>query len=212
MKKFIFIILLLLYYTDFLTGAGNKISNEISIAKINYLIEIGDFQNAYKELPSIDISKIPSDKKALFYNKAGFINYKLNNNENALKNYFSAVTLNSNLYFVYNNIGVIYYSLKQFNKAKEYYLKALDKNKNYPRVLVNLAVVDFFLKNYKNAYEWLKNALNCDKKYVKKRFDKKKAIQKLKEWVHQNPDDKDLKKMLEWLNKNPDKDITDFNF
>ncbi len=206
MKKIILILLFL--YTGLLSGKNN----EINLAKMDFLIKTHDFKKAYKELKQIDIKKIPKDKKALFYNKAGFINYKLGKMGPALKNYLSAVTLNSNLYFVYNNIGVTYSALKKYNKAKQYYLKAYNKKNKYPKVMVNLAVVNFYLKKYEEAFKWLKKALFSSEDYVKKRFDKKRAIKKLEEWVGQNPDDKDLQKMLKWARKNTDKKITDIDF
>ncbi len=202
------VIILILLYTGVLSGKNSK----INLAKMDFLIKIRDFKKAYKELKQINIKKIPRDKKALFYNKAGFINYKLGETGPALKNYFSAVTLNSNLYFVYNNIGVTYSALKKYNKAKQYYLKAYNKKNKYPKVMVNLAVVNFYLKEYEEAFKWLKKALLCSEDYVKKRFDKKRAIEKLEKWVKQNPDDKDLRKMLKWARENTDKKITDIDF
>ncbi len=207
MKKIAYISLFLLYTCILMAE-----ENDIYIVKMDFFIKTRDFQKAYEKINQIDIEKIPQNKKALFYNKIGFINYKLNKIEEALKNYFLATKMNPDLHFVYNNIGVIYFSQKELNKARKYYTEAYKRKKNYPKVIINLAVVNFYLKDYKTAYEWLKKALSCDTEYVKKRFDRKKALQKLGEWIEQNPEDKDLQKMLEWAKKNRNRDITDLDF
>ena len=207
MKKVMYIIVFLLMANILHSG-----KNDLHIAKIDFYIKIQDFQKAYEKIDKIDIGKIPQDKKALFYNKVGFINYKLDKMEPALKNYSLAIKINPDLHFVYNNIGVIYYSRKNYNEAKKYYTEAYNKKENYPKVIINLAVANFYLKDYKSSYEWLKKALSCNREYVKKRFDKKRALQKLEEWVKQNPEDKDLQKMLEWAKKNVHRDIADIDF
>ncbi len=202
------IIILLMLHAGILMAS----ENEMRLAKMNFLINTKNYKGAIKELALINVKLIPQDKKALFYNKAGFINYCLKRTKTALKNYYTALTINSNLHFVYNNIGVTYFSSKEYEKAKKYYLKAYDKRNNYPRVLVNLAVVEFYLGKYLSAYTWFKKALSCDEKYVDNRFDREKALNKLEDWVKQNPDDKDLKKMLEWARENTDRDITNINY
>ncbi len=176
--------------------------NDKHIIKMNFYLEKNEFQKAYNEMVYINFDAVPKDKRALLYNKAGFIYYKLNRINEALNNYYKALRLNPELYFVYNNIGVIFFSLKNYEKAKEYYLKAYEKNKNYPKVLVNLAIVNFYLKNFAEAYNWFKKALFCNRDYIQQRFNRKKVLQKLRELVKQNPDDKELKKILKWAENN----------
>lgn len=181
------------------------------ILKMNLFLDMKEYSKAYTELKKIDINNVPVKQKALFYNKAGYINYKLNNHDQALTNYFKALKLEPKLFYVYNNIGVIYYSKKRYNEAKTYYLKAYTNN-NYPKVMVNLAVINFYLKNYKKAYDWLKKSLTCNTKYVQERFNKEKALGKLEDWAEKNPDDKDIQKILKWAKKNKDKKITNIEF
>jgi len=207
MNKSIYIILALLYCL-FLFAEDSS----MDLAKIDFYIKIKDFQKASEKLKEINISQIPEQKKALFFNKAGFINYKLNKLEKALYYYSLAIKLDPSLAFVYNNIGVIYFACQKYKKAKEFYLEAIQRQAEYPKALINLAIVNFYLKNYKSSYQYFKKALSLNQEYIKKRFNEKKALKKLEEWAHQNPDDKDIQKMLEWARKNTHRDITKIDF
>lgn len=194
--------ILLILYCLYISNSAVANKNDKHIIKMNFYLENDEFVKAYNELIHINFDAISEDKRALLYNKAGFIYYKLNRTNEALNNYYKALRLNPELYFVYNNIGVIFFSLKNYRKAKEYYLKAYEKNKNYPKVLVNLAIVDFYLKNFVESYNWFKKALLCNRDYIQKRFNRKKALQRLREFVEQNPDNRELKRILKWAENN----------
>lgn len=190
---------------------NNVSANNDNIIKMNAYIEMGKYKLAYDKALSIDLKKYNKDKRAVLYNKIGFIYFKLNKFNLALKSYSKSIDLDKDLYYVYNNIGVIYFKKNYYKKAKKYYLKALKANKNYPKVLVNLAVVDFYMKNFIGSLSWYKKALFQDKDYINKRFDNKKAMITLKELIEKNPDDEEFKSIYKWVLKNRDKDIMDFN-
>lgn len=169
-----------------------------------------DFSAAQKMINKIDVQKLNKNKWALYYNKKGFIDYKLNNFITALSNYVTAKKYNPKLDYIHNNLGVIYFQLNNFEKAKEYYLNAISLNSNYTKVLVNLAVVDFYMRNYIAAFNWFKKALGKNKGYIQERWNREKAMKKLIELSKKYPEDQDLKYILEWAKENYNKDITEF--
>ena len=201
MKYIGFVLLFSIVYT--LSYAEQN--NNFYVLKMQLYIEMQDYTNAERFIRKIDFDKLDENKKAVIYNKIGFVYYKLKKYRYAFKNYFSALKYDSKLYYVYNNIGILYFHWDEYNNAKKYYLKALRLNSKYPKVLVNLAVVDFYLRNYESAYEWYKKAKKIDKNYVKKRFNKKKGLEKLRALVKKYPDDKELQRLLKWAVENYNK-------
>jgi len=186
------------------------LDNNLEILKFDYYIEQKDFMKAEKELKNIKFDMVENIKKAVLFNKAGFVYFNLGEYDKALQFYFKSIEINPNNYFVYNNIGVIYFKLKNYKLAKDFYLKAYEIEKNYPKLLVNLAVVNFYLKNFKESYYYFLKAISCNRDYVRERFDKKKAIEILEKMVNDNPDDKELREILKWA-KNRDR-LNDIEF
>jgi len=149
------------------------LDNNLEILKFDYYIEQKDFMKAEKELKSIKFDMVENIKRAVLFNKAGFVYFNLGEYDKALQFYFKSIEINPNNYFVYNNIGVIYFKLKNYKLAKDFYLKAYEIEKNYPKLLVNLAVVNFYLKNFKESYDYFLKAISCNRDYVRERFEKK---------------------------------------
>ncbi len=205
MRDYILILMYLFVVTRYSISQTNK--NIYPLIKIDLYLEMKKYKEAFQEIKNIDFNKIKNDERPYVFNKVGFIYYKINEYNKALEFYFKALEYNPKIPYIYNNIGAIYYALKKYKEAKKYYLKALSIMSNYAKVLVNLAVVDFYLKNYNESYNWFKKALKCDKDYVKKRFKKKKAMDKLKELIKEHPEDKELKRILKWAQKYQNKDI-----
>jgi len=183
--------------------AGNLFADDFTLAltKSDFYIDKKEYRRALKELNSIDLKILSDSKKAKIYNRRGFVYYKKKQYNEALKNYFISLKLDTNLYYVYNNIGVVYFALKDFEKAKEYYLEAVNRKSNYIKAFVNLALVNLYLRDYHSSYSWMMKAFKSDREYISKRFSNKKAVEKLKELAKERPDDKELKDILKWAEK-----------
>ncbi|MDD5066145.1 MAG: tetratricopeptide repeat protein [bacterium] len=177
--------------------------------KSDFYIQMEDYRSAESTLSQIDVSRLVKKEKAMYYNKTGFIQFKLNNFNLALTNYFTARRIDPSLEYIYNNIGVIYFRQGFHTQAREYYMKALSVNSNYPRVLVNLAVNEFYIRNYTLAFQWYKKALQKDQAYVQERFDRKKGLNKLMELAAKYPEDQELQFLLKWAQENADRPVAD---
>lgn len=181
-----------------------------SFFKCDFYIHTEDYPSALNSLCRIEPEKLAAKEKALYFNKKGFIYFKLGHYPSALTNYSAARRVDPSLDFVHNNIGIVYFTQNDHARARENYLKALAVNSNNPRVLVNLAVNEFFMRNYTQSFQWYMKALKTDKAYIRERFDKRKGMKKLRELAEKYPEDRELRHILEWAEKNYHRNITDF--
>ncbi|MBU1078130.1 MAG: hypothetical protein KKH98_12605 [Spirochaetes bacterium] len=193
--------LIFIFFLAIFSKNSLQAKNDVLFLKMHYYIHTEEYSKAHSLISRINVKQWTSREKAELFNTIGFINYKMNNYDEALKYYYLALKFNPELSYVNNNIGIIFYSLNQYKKAKTYFLKAYSLQKKYPKVLFNLCLTDFILRDYKNSFKWFRKAVGCDEKYVRERFNEEKALTKLDRLMREHPEDQQLKKIYRWAMK-----------
>ena len=84
----------------------------------------------------------------------------------AIKDYLSAIKINSELPFIYNNLASVYAIVGELEKAIEYYTKAIDMDKDYTLAYNNLASVFLDTQKYELASENIQKALAINSEYA----------------------------------------------
>ena len=90
----------------------------------------------------------------------------LDKNELAIKDYLSAIALNSDLAFIYNNLASTYRKQGESTKAISYYTFAIDKDPNYVLAYNNRGSLYIDLNDFDNAFNDISKAISIDSEYA----------------------------------------------
>ncbi|XP_007936761.2 tetratricopeptide repeat protein 6 [Orycteropus afer afer] len=99
---------------------------------------------------------------AEFLTNRGVIHEFMGQQQNAMKDYQAAISLNPKYSLAYFNAGNIYFHHRQFSQANDYFSKALQFDPKDECALMNRAVTNTILKKYEEAKEDFANVIdNC---------------------------------------------------
>jgi tetratricopeptide (TPR) repeat protein len=99
-------------------------------------------------------------------NDRGSCYRKLEQFDEAIKDYLAAIALNSDLAFVYNNLASVYAKNGAIDKALSYYDLAISKDENYVVAYNNKASILLDKKEYEKAKILIDKALLINAKYA----------------------------------------------
>ncbi|KAM6202526.1 tetratricopeptide repeat protein 6-like [Rhynchocyon petersi] len=97
---------------------------------------------------------------AEFLTNRGVIHEFMGQNQNAMKDYQTAISLNPKYSLAYFNAGNIYFYHRQFSQASDYFSKALQYDPGDEKALMNRAVTNTVLKKYEEAKEDFENVVD----------------------------------------------------
>ena len=103
-----------------------------------------------------------NSNQSILYNLLGLSYYQLNQTENAINIYLSAIKQMPNDSSIYCNLGLVYQKIEDFNKARKFFLLALDKNPNHFQSYINLGNLENSLNNTKKALNFYLKAYNIN--------------------------------------------------
>ncbi|ELK11308.1 Tetratricopeptide repeat protein 6 [Pteropus alecto] len=99
---------------------------------------------------------------AEFLTNRGVIHEFMGQQQNAMKDYQAAVSLNPTYSLAYFNAGNIYLHHRQFSQASDYFSKALKFDPENKCAMMNRAIANTILKKYEDAREDFANVVeNC---------------------------------------------------
>ncbi|XP_008049269.1 tetratricopeptide repeat protein 6, partial [Carlito syrichta] len=90
---------------------------------------------------------------AEFLTNRGVIHEFMGQQQNAMKDYQAAISLNPEYSLAYFNAGNIYFHHRQFSQAGDYFSKALKFDPENEYILMNRAIANTILKKYEEAKE-----------------------------------------------------------
>lgn len=90
----------------------------------------------------------------------------LDNDELAIKDYITAIALDSDLAFIYNNLASTYRNQGDSVKALSYYSLAINKDTNYVLAYNNRGSLYIDLNNFENALNDIDKAISIDNDYA----------------------------------------------
>ena len=108
---------------------------------------------------------IDLNKDARTFNDRASCYRVLGDNERAIKDYITAIALNSELPFIYNNLASTYRKSGDSSKALSYYTLALSKDSNYVLAYNNRASLYIDQNNFNDALDDINKALSIDANY-----------------------------------------------
>ena len=146
---------------DLINSYDNKQSKaHYEIGVLSYLQE--DFKGAIVSFTnSIAIMKDPRT-----FNDRASCYRMLDNNELAIKDYITAIALNSDLAFIYNNLASTYRKQGDSAKALSYYSLAISKDINYVLCYNNRGSLHLDLNDIDNALLDINKAISIDNDYA----------------------------------------------
>ncbi|XP_012411057.2 tetratricopeptide repeat protein 6 [Trichechus manatus latirostris] len=97
---------------------------------------------------------------AEFLTNRGVIHEFMGQQQNAMKDYQAAISLNPEYSLAYFNAGNIYFHHRQFSQACDYFSKALQFDPEDEYALMNRAVTNTILKKYEEAEEDFANVVD----------------------------------------------------
>ncbi|XP_058522343.1 tetratricopeptide repeat protein 6 isoform X2 [Ochotona princeps] len=108
--------------------------------------------NNFAAMQDINVA-IKINTTAEYLTNRGVIHESMGQQQNAMRDYQTAISLNPEYSLAYFNAGNIYFHHRQFSQARDYFSKALkfDPENEYARM--NRAVAHTLLKNYEGAKE-----------------------------------------------------------
>ncbi|XP_036095073.1 tetratricopeptide repeat protein 6 isoform X2 [Rousettus aegyptiacus] len=105
---------------------------------------------------------IKMNTTAEFLTNRGVIHEFMGQQQNAMKDYQAAVSLNPTYSLAYFNAGNIYLHHRQFSQASDYFSKALQFDPENKCAMMNRAIANTILKKYEEAREDFANVVeNC---------------------------------------------------
>ena len=122
----------------------------------------GDLDSAIKLFTNSILIK----KTARTFNDRASCYRLLEKNDLAIKDYLTAIALNSNLVFIYNNLASTFLRNSDTSKALAYYSLAIAKDSSYVLAYNNRASLYIALKDFDNALIDLKKAILLDANYA----------------------------------------------
>ena len=157
--------------------ATNK--RDLAINTYNFIIESSNIEfKAYYEigvlfylenkmLEAINsfTKSIDLNKDARTFNDRASCYRVLGDNERAIKDYITAIALNSELPFIYNNLASTYRKSGDTSKALSYYNLALSKDSNYVLAYNNRGSLYIDQNNFNDALDDINKALSLDANY-----------------------------------------------
>jgi tetratricopeptide (TPR) repeat protein len=105
-------------------------------------------------------------KDARTFNDRASCYRMLDNNELAIKDYITAIALNSDLAFIYNNLASTYRKQGDSAKALSYYSLAISKDTNYVLCYNNRGSLHLDLNDIDNALLDINKAISIDNDYA----------------------------------------------
>ena len=123
---------------------------------------IGDIDDAIISFSA----SISINKEARSFNDRGSCYRKLENYELAVKDYLSAIALNSDLAFIYNNLASTYRKQGNSEKALSYYSLAISKDESYAIAFNNRGSLYLELNDIENAKNDIDKAISIDTDYA----------------------------------------------
>ena len=166
------------------------------INKILELIKLNKFNDAKIIGDSI---KKDLEQNHEFLNIYGYILFRLENYEDAIKLYKKILKIKSDYVFPLNNLANIYSKLNMFEDAIKYFNQALKLKSDYFEALYGLSEVYYKIQNYDNALLHLNKSIQLkpgylppvkSKLHLLKVMKKKQDILKfLNDMIVQFPDD-----------------------
>jgi superkiller protein 3 len=97
----------------------------------------------------------------------GVLYYEMNQYEQAISQFQSALKQGKNKSESLYNMGLCYYGLKNYNEALQLFTEALDGTSDEKMVLFNIGSSQLQLKNYKEAILKLEQCIALDANYAK---------------------------------------------
>jgi len=166
--------------------------------KINKILELVKL-NKFKEAKIIaeDIKK-NLEQNYEFLNVYGYILFKLQNYEEAIKLYKKILKIKPDYIFPLNNLANVYSKLNKHEEALNYFNQALKLNPDYFEASYGVSEVYFKMQNYKDSLFHLNKSINLKPSYlppiksklhILRLIDKKEDILKfLNQMITQIPD------------------------
>ena len=111
-------------------------------------------------------NSIAFKKEARTFNDRASCYRLLDNNELAIKDYITAIALNSDLAFIYNNLASTYRNQGDSAKALSYYSLAISKDTNYLLAYNNRGSLYLDLNNIESALDDIDKAISIDNDYA----------------------------------------------
>ncbi len=166
------------------------------INKILELIKLNKFNDAKIIGDSI---KKDLEKNYEFLNIYGYILFRLENNEEAIKLYKKIIKIKPDYAFAFNNLANVYSKLNKLEDAIRYFNQALKLKSDYFEASYGLSDVYFKMQNYDDALLYINKSIQLKPSYLPpvksklnllKVMEKKKDILKfLNDMIIQFPDD-----------------------
>uniref|UniRef100_A0A3Q2I8E6 Tetratricopeptide repeat domain 6 n=1 Tax=Equus caballus TaxID=9796 RepID=A0A3Q2I8E6_HORSE len=121
-------------------------------------LQMGDNSAAIQDINAA----IKINTTAEFLTNRGVIHQFMGQQQNAMKDYQAAISLNPEYSLAYFNAGNIYFHHRQFSQASDYFSKALKFDPENEYATMNRAIANTILKKYKEAEEDFANVVkNC---------------------------------------------------
>lgn len=154
-------------------------SRNLAINTYNFIIESSNrefkayyeigvlfyLENKMQEAINSFSRSIELNKDARTFNDRASCYRVLGDNELAIKDYFTAIALNSDLSFIYNNLASTYRKSGDTSNALSYYNLAISKDSNYVLAYNNRASLYINQNNLKDALDDINMALSIDADY-----------------------------------------------
>ncbi|XP_055989878.1 tetratricopeptide repeat protein 6 [Sorex fumeus] len=112
-------------------------------------LQMGDY---FAAIQDINIA-IKINTTAEFLTNRGVIHEFMGQQQNAMKDYQAALSLNPTYSLAYFNAGNIYFHHRQFSQARDYFSKALKFDPENECAALNRAIANTLLKKYEEAKE-----------------------------------------------------------
>ena len=133
------------------------------INKILELIKLGKFNDAKIIGDSI---KKDLEQNHEFLNIYGYILFRLEKNEDAIKLYKKLIKIKPDYAFSFNNLANIYSKLNKFEDAIKYFNQALKLKSDYFEASYGLSDVYYKIQNYDNALSYLNKSIELKPGYL----------------------------------------------
>ncbi|XP_045144046.1 tetratricopeptide repeat protein 6 [Echinops telfairi] len=147
--------------------AWNHFTIALEIESKNYIAYEGramvclQMGNNFAAIQDINAA-IKINTTAEFLTNRGVIHEFMGQQQNAMKDYQAAISLNPEYSLAYFNAGNIYFHHRQFSQAGDYFSKALVFDPKDDCALMNRAVINTILKKYEEAEKDFANIVdNC---------------------------------------------------
>jgi Tfp pilus assembly protein PilF len=125
--------------------------------------QFGDLQMVRKQYQAAIQSYGQAEPKtATIWNKIGIANQQMFINEEAKKDYQTALKLDPKNPDVMNNLATVYYSLKEYSYAEHMYRKALKHNPKSALIYKNLGTDLLAQDKFKKGWDCYQTALSID--------------------------------------------------